>query len=80
MGQRGRKKYLCEDCGAESWHHWIERNRAARMRCTNCGSARLEFATTEAKKEAVAAQTVRVEGHRDMTRPPGEPDQKRKVT
>lgn len=77
---RGTKKYRCEDCGAESWHHWIERNRAARMRCTGCGSSRLEMVTKKAKDEAVAAQTVGVVGHRDMTRPVHEFDANKKVT
>lgn len=65
--KRGFKKYACDECKAESNHHWIERNRAARLRCPACGSARMELVTVEAQNEAALAQRVRVEGHRDLT-------------
>ena len=77
---RGQRKYRCGECKAESFHHWIERNRAARMRCPGCGSARLELVTKEAKEEAADLQRVRVEGHRDMTSPPDKLRRTRKVT
>lgn len=59
---RGRKKYRCDECDVESFHHWVELNRAARLRCPACGSARMELVTKAAKDEAAAAQAVRVEG------------------
>lgn len=62
MARRGTKKYKCGECGVESWHHWIERNRAARLRCTACGSARMELVSEAAKEETATASTVRVKG------------------
>lgn len=78
MGRRGQRMYQCGECKGRSYHHWIERNRAARMRCPGCGSARLELVSDEAKKEAAEAQQVRVDGHASMTTPPARPN--RKVT
>lgn len=77
---KGRRKYRCEECGEESFRHWVERNRAARMRCLGCGSARLELVSEEAKKDAASLQAVRVAGHRDMTLPPDSLRRDRKVT
>jgi DNA-directed RNA polymerase subunit RPC12/RpoP len=68
--KRGHKKYRCDECKTESFHHWIELNRASRMRCQACGSTRLELVTDQAKREAAAAQAVRIEGHRDMVLQP----------
>lgn len=65
--KRGQKKYRCDECKAESFHHWIERNRAARLRCPACGSARMDLVSREARAEAVAAQQVRVLGCRHTT-------------
>lgn len=67
MAKRGIRKYVCDECKAESFHHWIERNRAARMRCPACGSARLELVTKEGKDEAAQAQRNRVLGNRNTT-------------
>jgi len=75
---KGKRKYRCGECGAESFHHWIERNRAARLRCPACGSARMDFVTREACEEAADLQRVRVAGHPDMTEPPSKP--RKKVT
>ena len=77
---KGTKKYRCEECQAESFHHWIELNRAARLRCPACGSARMEMVAREAKEDAASLQQVRVEGHRDMTLPSDTHNSKRKVT
>ena len=38
---RGKRLYTCEECGKGSFFSWKEENRAARLRCTACGSARL---------------------------------------
>lgn len=63
---KGRRKYHCDECKAESFHHWIERNRSARMRCPSCGSARLDLCSAEAKAEQSDLNAVRVEGHPSM--------------
>lgn len=77
MANKGRKKYQCGECKVESYHHWIERNRAAGVRCPACGSRRMEFVTTEAKKEAANAQSVRVAGGTPSTTIPNEKPNKR---
>lgn len=77
--RRGQKKYRCGGCNTESFHHWIELNRAARLRCPACGSARMELVTPEARREAADAQAVRVEGGTPSTTlPPEHP--RRKIT
>jgi DNA-directed RNA polymerase subunit RPC12/RpoP len=76
--QRGTRQYVCDECKAKSYHHWLERNRAARLRCPACGSARLELVTEEARREQASRNEVRLAGHRDMTRPPERPG--RRVT
>ena len=81
MARKGYRKYVCDECRAESWHHWIERNRASRLRCTGCGSARLELVSDEAKDEAADLQAVRVGGGTpSTTREPGFARGRRKVT
>lgn len=77
--KKGRKKYRCGECNAESFHHWIELNRAAGVKCTACGSRRMELVTKEAREEAADKQTVRVLGGTPSTTFPRE-DSNKKVT
>jgi DNA-directed RNA polymerase subunit RPC12/RpoP len=37
MTQKGKRKYVCRDCGASRLIHWVELNRRASPRCTSCG-------------------------------------------
>ena len=78
--KRGSRKYRCDECKAESFHHWIELNRAARLRCPSCGSARMDLVAAEAKADRASLQRVRVSGHPDMTLPPNALDDRKKVT
>lgn len=73
MSMLGRRKYRCDECKVESFHHWIERNRAARIRCPACGSARLELCSDEAKDELADRNLTRVNGNRHMTNPHNRP-------
>lgn len=68
MAGRGRKKYRCDECKADSMHHWLEINRAARLRCPSCGSARMDLVTKEAKDERAQAASFR-DGTRSTTLP-----------
>ena len=68
MGKRGKRKYTCEDCKAESWHHWVELN-CARMSCPACGSSHLAPCTEAAKDAADTARAARVFGMPSTTRP-----------
>ena len=77
--RRGQRKHKCGECGTTAAYHWIEKTRAARMRCIGCGSTRLEIVSEEGKKDALQKQLVAVEGHRDMTRAAYELDSHRKV-
>jgi uncharacterized Zn finger protein len=65
-GKRGSRLYQCDECKEKSYHHWIERNRAARMRCPGCGSVRLELVSKEAKDDQASLHDVARSGHRDM--------------
>ena len=76
--RRGYRKYRCDECKEESFHHWIERNRAARLRCPGCGSARMELVSAEGKEESARLQDNRYEGSRSMTPAPARPN--RRVT
>lgn len=80
MSKSGRRLYECDECKVKSQHHWVEKNRAARMRCPACGSARLELVSQEAKDDAISLQQVSIVGHPDMTRPRHELNPKRKIT
>jgi transposase-like protein len=42
MGQRGRYKYICEECNAENWLSKKDRNSRFRPKCIECGSTWLE--------------------------------------
>jgi DNA-directed RNA polymerase subunit RPC12/RpoP len=76
MAKRGSRLYVCDECKERSLHHWIERNRASRMRCPACGSARLELVSAEARQEQADLNRVRLQGHPAMTEPPARPHKK----
>jgi DNA-directed RNA polymerase subunit RPC12/RpoP len=76
MANRGHRLYQCDECKEKSYHHWIELNRAARMRCPGCGSARLELVTEAGKQDQALLQQVSVAGHRDMIKPKGKNNKK----
>jgi DNA-directed RNA polymerase subunit RPC12/RpoP len=59
----GRRCYVCDECKAKSYFHWTATLRAARIRCTSCGSARLEL-----KSEAAKEERARVGGARALGR------------
>ena len=42
MGQRGRYKYICEECQAENWLSKKERSSHFQSHCVECGSTWLE--------------------------------------
>lgn len=62
MARKGYRLWQCDECQEKSWHHWIERNRAARMRCPRCGCSRLDIVTNEGHKELIQGQRNRVTG------------------
>jgi DNA-directed RNA polymerase subunit RPC12/RpoP len=80
MPKRGERKYRCDDCKKESFHHWIEMNRAARMRCPYCGCARLEIVNDEARKDMQSLQQVRVDGGTPSTTIPIPPNKHTIIT
>lgn len=51
MSNKGKRKYKCEECGTERLVHWVELNRAARIRCQRCGSPRIEPVTKDGKDD-----------------------------
>ncbi len=38
MGNRGKYKYICEDCNAENWLSARKRTSRFKPRCIECGS------------------------------------------
>lgn len=79
MSKKGSRLYECGECKARSIHHWIELNRAARLKCPACGSARMELVSKEAKADARSLQGIRVAGGTASTTLPHETF-RRKVT
>jgi DNA-directed RNA polymerase subunit RPC12/RpoP len=54
----GRRKYRCTDCSAEEFVHKRELSRAARLRCSSCGSTRLEPVTKEGRNDVLDRATA----------------------
>jgi ribosomal protein S27E len=76
----GRRLYVCQDCKRKQLIHWIEFNRAGRVRCNGCGSTQLEAVSGDAKQEACEKQAIRVGGGtRSTTTPLPNPVNRRKV-
>ncbi|MCD6436172.1 MAG: hypothetical protein J7L15_07270 [Clostridiales bacterium] len=53
MGNRGRFKYICGDCGEENWITSSDRNSRFRSRCVGCGGVHLDPIKKSKAKEAV---------------------------
>lgn len=53
-----KRLYRCMECGKGTLFSRREENRAARLRCTGCGSARLEMSNMGAEKQKKANQTM----------------------
>ena len=62
MAKTGQRKYRCEECKATQFEHWTARVRAARIRCTACGSARMELTSDAAKQDCKRLQDIRASG------------------
>ena len=60
--RKGHRKYLCGHCGKDSFHHWIEANRAHGITCPLCGSRNMSVVSPEGKAEQAARNRVRVQG------------------
>ena len=56
---KGVKKHRCEDCGHEGFEHWIQRNRAAGIKCPGCGSRRYNLVTQEAKDDVAGLRAFK---------------------
>ncbi len=59
---KGKQLFRCGECQAARFVHWTELNRAARLRCAGCGSARMEVSKmggeTRAEIAGLAAEAV----------------------
>ena len=55
MGNRGRFKYICGDCGEENWLTASDRNSRFRPRCIGCGGVHLDPAKKSRAKTAIPA-------------------------
>jgi DNA-directed RNA polymerase subunit RPC12/RpoP len=57
-GTSGMRLYRCDDCQHRKYVHWVELNRAGRLRCANCGSTRINPASQGAKRDRDVARRV----------------------
>ena len=62
MAKPGQRKYQCGECKATQYEHWTARVRAARIRCTACGSARMDLTNEAAKRDCVRLLDIRAAG------------------
>lgn len=72
MGLRGSSWFRCDECRKLSLFTVREQNRAGRIRCTGCGSARLTVSAEGAAKQATARAMVVAlqERHESLIRVP----------
>lgn len=54
-----RRLYRCLECGKGTYFSQREENRAGRLRCTACGSARLEPSAAGAGRQAATNDAIR---------------------
>jgi hypothetical protein len=70
MGLRGQRKFICGECHQATFFKLYEINKAARIRCSACGSARLEHSPeSKGRDELARAQDVLVDGGTPSIRP-----------
>lgn len=53
-GTWGKRRYTCQECGTCTFFGKNEENRAARLRCSGCGSARLDVSAMGAARQVDA--------------------------
>lgn len=58
-GTKGKRLYRCDECRTARFVHWTEANRAGRLRCMACGSARMTISGDGADDAArIAAEAA----------------------
>ena len=60
VGTRGKRLYRCLECGRGTFFSHREENRAGRLRCSACGSARLEVSKMGGDRRADSDDQRRV--------------------
>lgn len=55
----GKRLYRCAECGRGTFFSRREENRAARLRCSACGSARLEISAAGLDRQTEALDARR---------------------
>lgn len=55
---KGRFKYVCLECNAETWFAPYERTRAAGMRCSACGCRQLAPSKESVARERIATSNA----------------------
>jgi len=63
---RGRYKYICEECQAETWLSASERISKFRPRCSSCGSTWLEPSKKSKGPEKIANWHDRKKEYNDL--------------
>jgi hypothetical protein len=54
--------YECDECHVRMFISYLEVNRAARPRCTGCGSARLDLVSDDARDDRARLNRERLKG------------------
>ncbi len=62
MSNRGKRMYVCRDCGEKRLVHWVELNRAAIPRCRACGGALDEFSEGAKEDRLIGDMNIRERG------------------
>lgn len=56
---RGKRRYTCMECGKFTFFSKREEDRAAKLRCTGCGSGRLEVSKAGNDRMVDAQDAIR---------------------
>ena len=56
---KGKRRYTCMECGKFTFFSKREEDRAAKLRCTGCGSGRLEVSAMGGDRLTNAQDAIR---------------------
>lgn len=65
---RGRFKYVCGECGENTWLTNRDRGRAAACRCEHCGSLRINPTKKSTASQKIAAARIAAMEAKDLNR------------
>ena len=66
MANRGRYKYICEDCDAENWLTHKDRGSRFKPRCVECGSTWLKPSSRSRGPKKIVTQNDVFRGRKEI--------------